>query len=86
MFPKDSYIRQHKHEYSHLSILASGKVLVKKNDEDAEELVAPVCINIEARKNHSILALEDCVWFCIHATDETDINKIDNVLVMKEEV
>lgn len=85
VIPKDSYAFQHKHEYDHLSVLATGKVLVKK-DDNVEEIVAPACVNIEARKTHSILALEDCVWFCIHATHETNHENIDEVLIMKEEV
>jgi len=27
--------------------------------------------------------LEDATWFCIHATEETDITKIDEVLIEK---
>lgn len=80
--PKGCFILQHKHEYSHLSILAKGKVLVGVND-DVEEYTAPACINIVAHAKHGIQALEDSVWYCIHATDETDINSIDEVLIEK---
>ena len=83
--PKDAFVMQHKHDYSHLSILAKGRVLVKVDDE-VNEVVAPACLNIVAGKHHSIMALEDSVWFCIHATEETDSNNIDEVLIMKEEV
>jgi quercetin dioxygenase-like cupin family protein len=82
--PKDAFVVQHKHEYSHLSILAKGSVLVKI-DEDVQEIKAPACLDLEAEKHHSIVALEDSVWFCIHATEETDINKIDEVLIAKGE-
>ena len=82
--PKDTFVMQHKHEYSHLSILAKGRVLVK-TDDDVEEIVAPACLNIAAGKYHSIMALEDSVWFCIHATEETDLDKIDDVLVAQGE-
>jgi len=27
--------------------------------------------------------LEDCVWFCIHATDEKDPSKVDEVLIQR---
>jgi hypothetical protein len=27
------------------------------------------------------MALEDSVWYCIHATEETDVNNIDEVLI-----
>ena len=81
IFKKDSLIVQHKHNYSHLSVLAKGKVKIAFDDGKLLEVSAPSCLNIEADKHHSIIALEDCVWFCIHATDETDHNKIDKVLI-----
>ena len=84
LIPKDAFAMQHKHEYSHLSILAKGRVLVKV-DEDVSEYAAPACINIVGGKYHSIMALEDSVWFCIHATEETDLDKIDEVLIEQGE-
>lgn len=84
LIPKDAFVMQHKHQYSHLSILAKGRVLVK-TDDDVEEIVAPACLNIAAAKYHSIMALEDSVWFCIHATEETDLDKIDEVLITQGE-
>jgi quercetin dioxygenase-like cupin family protein len=80
VFPKGSQIVQHKHHYDHLSILATGKVLVVEDDKEYE-VIAPACINIKANKHHGVLALEDCIWFCIHATSETDVDKIDEVLI-----
>jgi quercetin dioxygenase-like cupin family protein len=70
----------HSHHYSHLSLLAKGKVIVK-TDNTEKEYKAPACLEIEAGIHHSIEALEDCVWYCIHATDETDASKIDEVLI-----
>jgi quercetin dioxygenase-like cupin family protein len=85
--PKDSLACQHKHNYDHLSILAQGKVKVLFDNDVVETYTAPACINIKKGINHTILALEDSTWFCIHHTFETDMNKIDNVLIkqMKEE-
>jgi len=80
--PKGYAAGMHKHEYSHLSILSKGRVIVR-TDEYNTEYVAPSCIDIKAGLNHTIEALEDAVWFCIHATEETDITKIDKVLIEK---
>jgi len=78
--PKGYVVGQHAHKYSHLSILAKGKVVVKTdNGEDNYE--APACLEIKEGVHHAIEALEDSVWFCIHATNETDVNNIDNVLI-----
>lgn len=79
-FPAGVAILKHTHDFSHLSILAKGKVAVMKGD-DVEIINAPACIEIKAGLTHGVKALEDCVWFCIHATDETDASKVDNVLM-----
>lgn len=77
---KDHYAVSHAHKYDHMSILASGKVIVEV--EGIEKFyAAPSCIEIKAGEKHKITALEDVVWFCIHATEETNIDNIDEVLI-----
>jgi quercetin dioxygenase-like cupin family protein len=78
--PKGYTAYSHKHNYSHLSILATGRVIVQ-TDAGNQTYVAPACINIVAGQNHAITALEDVTWYCIHATDETDETKVDQVLI-----
>lgn len=79
-FPAGSLILKHTHEFNHLSILAHGKVAVMM-DDDVEIVKAPACIEIKAGVTHGVKALEDCVWFCIHATNEKDVAKVDEVLI-----
>lgn len=78
--PKGFTALSHKHTYEHLSILATGKALVA-TDTEQKEYTAPACITIAAGLNHAITALEDVTWFCIHATEETDPTKVDQVLI-----
>lgn len=85
LLPKGYFAVSHAHKYDHLSVLASGKVIVTTDDSE-HTYIAPACITIEKHKNHSVTALEDAVWFCIHATEETDASKVDDVLIMKEGV
>lgn len=82
--PAGHSVVQHKHSFDHMSILASGTVIVQ-TDEGQKEYTAPACIDIKKNKNHAIHAIEDSVWFCIHATDETDVEKVDEVLIKKDE-
>ena len=52
-----------------------------------EELLifeAPACLEIKAGVIHGVKAITDCVWFCIHATTETDPNKVDEVLIERK--
>jgi len=76
-------LMQHKHEYSHLSVLAKGKVVVVR-DGDIQIVEAPACLEIVAGENHGVKAITDVVWFCIHATDEKDPSKVDEVLIKGE--
>jgi len=63
-----------------LRLLPKGKVVVT-TDEWKKEFSAPACIEIKAGIHHMIEALDDSMWFCIHATDETDVSKVDEVLI-----
>jgi quercetin dioxygenase-like cupin family protein len=83
MIPKGFLAGMHAHTYGHLSILAKGKVIVRTDFEE-KEYSAPACIEIKSSILHTIEALEDCHWFCIHATDETDVSKVDEVLIKRK--
>ncbi|CAB4121683.1 hypothetical protein UFOVP21_30 [uncultured Caudovirales phage] len=83
MIPQGFVAGMHSHVYSHLSILAKGRVMVRTDFEE-KEYSAPACIEIKSSILHSIEALEDSHWFCIHATDETDVSKVDEVLIQRK--
>jgi quercetin dioxygenase-like cupin family protein len=82
VIPKGYLAATHKHNFSHLSILAQGQVIVR-TDSGSKFYLAPACIEIKANEHHTIEALQDCVWYCVHATDEKDEDKIDAVLISK---
>jgi quercetin dioxygenase-like cupin family protein len=73
----------HAHKYSHLSILAGGEVIVRTDDSETH-YSGHACIEIKAHVHHSITAIQDSIWFCVHATDETDKDLIDEVLIARE--
>ena len=79
-FSEGTAILKHTHSFSHLSILAKGKVAVMIGEE-IEVIEAPACIEIKAGITHGVKAITDCVWFCIHATDEKDLSKVDEILI-----
>lgn len=78
--PANFILTQHKHKFDHLSVLASGSVLVKV-DGVSQRVDAPACLTIAAGKEHSVSALTPVVWYCIHATEETDPERVDHVLI-----
>jgi quercetin dioxygenase-like cupin family protein len=80
MLPAGHFAVTHAHQYDHLSILAAGEVLVI-SDGVQIRYRAPTVITIPAGQNHRIEAVQDATWFCIHATEETDPAKMDQVLI-----
>jgi quercetin dioxygenase-like cupin family protein len=80
VLPAGSTAVQHKHKYSHLSALCSGIATVTVGHESTIYKAGAVIL-IEAGKMHSVKAITDCVWLCIHATEETNVDEIDKVLV-----
>jgi len=86
VYAKETYIPaglvlvQHKHNFDHLSFLVSGTVELRVDDE-SRTLTGPAALEITAGKHHGVKALTDSVWLCIHATDCTDHEHVDEVLI-----
>lgn len=78
--PAGHYAETHEHLYDHISILAVGEVTVQI-DGESSRYVGPTAMVILANKTHRIDAITDSVWFCVHATDEIDPEKVDQVLI-----
>ena len=83
--PAGHVLVQHKHKFSHLSILASGSIELMA-DGERKIIHAPACLTIEADKHHGVKSLTDVVWYCIHATECTDIDEIDEVLIVPGDI
>jgi quercetin dioxygenase-like cupin family protein len=75
----------HKHQFDHLSLLASGSIRVRIG-ADVSEFAAPHMVLIRANQEHEVTALQDnTVMYCIHglrANDGTD-DLIDPAMVPK---
>jgi hypothetical protein len=78
--PAGMKLTQHVHAFDHLSALMKGDVIVTV-DGLSERHSGPALLPIRAGKAHEVTALSDVVWACIHATDETDPDKIDEALI-----
>jgi len=78
--PAGLVVGQHVHKYDHLSYLVSGEAVVDA-PFSRSTLHGPSGMVIEAGRAHSIRAVTDCVWLCIHATDCTDADEVDAGLI-----
>ena len=81
--PAGFVLVQHAHKHDHLSILASGSVELVV-DGVKSVVHAPVCFTIAAEKHHGIKSLTDVVWYCVHATNCTDENEVDETLIVSD--
>ena len=80
LFKAGESILKHIHTYDHLSILASGKVIVKVDGVD-QIITAPHCLVVKAGKEHMVTAIEDSVWFCVHHASSNEVNDLDGVKI-----
>ena len=78
--PQGFEVQTHKHKFDHLSILAFGKVVVIC-DGVRKGYIGDSCIIIKKNVAHSIVALEDSVWYCVHGTIEHNLALIDETLI-----
>ena len=82
----------HYHEYNHGTLLAKGKVLVEKFDDDdnlvsSKVFTAPTFIFIEKNVIHRLTSLEDdTIATCIHALRDLDDEIIDPSMVIESQI
>ena len=74
--------RIHKHE--HPNFLMKGVVEVFTEEGGLERLEAPKSIISPAGTKRVVHVIEDCTWITVHATDETDIDKLEEELVTND--
>ena len=78
--PAGTLLTKHAHDYDHASGLVSGKVVL--TIDGAESILeGPMIVLVKAGSSHSVRAITDAVWHCIHLMSETDPLKIDAALM-----
>jgi hypothetical protein len=78
--PAGSVIIGKPHKVAHMCVLLQGKMIIAKEDGSKVELVAPMTfVSPPGRKVAYIL--ETVVFQNIFATEETDIEKLENMFV-----
>jgi hypothetical protein len=80
--PANSLILGHKHKTDHTNILISGKLRFLNEGGNVVELVGPCVLNSNAGRKIAYI-VEDVIWQNVYATDERDIEKLDEAFVCK---
>ena len=73
--PKGMQVRGKRFDQDHVVVLAHGTVVIK-SDAGEVKFKAPAHYNIPAHTRVIALTLEDSVWYCIHPTEETDLEQL----------
>jgi hypothetical protein len=80
----------HHHTYDHGTLLAHGKLLVEKMNDNGDvyyskEFTAPTFIMIEKNSKHLLTALEDnTVASCVHALRDIEDNIVSPEFIVEE--
>lgn len=81
--PAGIYVMGHAHKKPTMNILQKGKMVVLVNGE-ARVIESPYTFNSEPGRKFAYV-IEDCVFQNIHATEETDLEKIEQIFIDKSD-
>ena len=68
------------HKTEHLNILVKGRIEIS-NMGESREMIAPQTFVSPPGTKRAGYAHEDTIWITIHATEETDLEKLEHDLV-----
>ncbi len=82
--PADAIIVGKLHKHQNLNILTKGVIEVLVNDQ-IQLLTAPAVVVSPPGTKRIARAITDCIWITVHGTHETDVNKIEDYFIAKDE-
>lgn len=80
--PKGAFVVGKIHKYQNLNILSKGDLSVLSVD-GIMRVKAPFAVVSDPGVKRAVYAHEDCIWTTIHGTDETDVDKIEEIFIAK---
>lgn len=69
------------HRTEHLSMISKGRVTFISANADRLTVEAPYMLRSMPGAKRAIYAHTDAVWTCLHPTDETDLEKLEALLI-----
>lgn len=82
--PAGSLILGHRHKNAHTNVLVSGRLKFLNEGGEVAELVAPAVITSNPGRKLAYI-IEDTVWQNVYATDERDVEKLEEMLLDKSD-
>lgn len=82
--PAGAFVIGHEHKTEHFNIILKGyaRVLV---DNEALDIHAPITFVSKPGVRKVLYIYEDMVWQTVHPTDETDLDKLEELLIVKSD-
>jgi hypothetical protein len=80
--PKNKVLVGKIHKHSHPNFLMKGKVTVITESGGRETLEAPLSMISPAGTKRVVWAHEDTVWITVHVTDKTDVDEIEQEVIV----
>ena len=69
------------HKTEHFNIIVKGAAYIVHDDGSHEELIAPTVFVSKAGVQKVLVITEDMVWMTTHVTEETDVQKIEDMII-----
>lgn len=82
LIPKDAVIVGKIHRHAHLNFLMKGDISVL-TEHGIKRIQAPAVIASSPGIKRAGYAHEDTIWITVHATTETDLEKIEDQVICK---
>lgn len=80
--PAGSVITGCRHRTTHLNIVAAGRLtVINEQDGSRRTVSAPYVYSSEPGTRRAAIVHEDLVWITVHPTTETDLAKLEAMLV-----
>lgn len=73
------------HKYENLNIMVAGEMDVLVGDK-IQRVCAPFIVVSPPGTKRIAKAITDVIWLTVHATEETDLNKIENKFIAQSEL
>ena len=79
--PADTVVIGRVHKTEHFNIIVQGACVIVHDDGSREELRAPKVFVSKPGVQKTLYILEDMIWMTTHPTEETDMERLDSMLV-----
>jgi len=83
--PAGNLVLGHKHKHAHTNILVSGRLVFLNEGGQVRELKAPM-VMVSPPGQKLAYIIEDTVWQNVYATEERDVQKLEDMFLEKNHI